>query len=461
MTNSHNRFRVFLASGRLAIALLSMIALGALLGTVIPQQIEAEAFSGRLHPVLRTLFEALQLFDVYHSIWFVLLLSMLAVNLIACSLDRFPVAWRQIRGGLPPDRPDLFASLRPDRHRNSALSPAEAADRIETRLRKRQGRVTRTQTGQGICLAGEAGAFSRLGVYVVHLGILLLIAGGFAGAVWGLKGHVEIAEGGTADQLQLAGGKAPRTLDFQIRCDRFVVEHYESGAPKLFRSDLAFLRNGKVEMAGALLVNHPLDFGGLRFYQSSYGRLPGGRQTLSWTRRDKPAGGREIHPGNRFELPGGAGEVEVLRVEGDLMRMGPAVKLSVTDGKRAFQFWVFERIEQIKAANPGILAQVPLMNPGLFSPWLFSLEQTGERYFTVLQAAHDPGAPLVALGAGLVLGGLITVFFFSHRRFWIRVETREGGSRIAVAGQSNRDPAGLETEIRRLLAAGDAAEERT
>lgn len=461
MKSPLNGFRNFLTSVRLAIALLSMIALGALLGTVIPQQVEAEAFSGRLHPALRTLFEALQLFDVYHSTWFVLLLLMLAVNLIACSLNRFPAAWRQIRGGLPPDRPDLFVSLPSDRQRDSALPPLEAADRIETRLRKRLGKVTRTRTGQAICLAGETGAFSRLGVYGIHLGILLLIAGGLVGAVWGLKGHIEIVEGGMADTLRLVGGKAPRTLDFQIRCDRFVVEHYESGAPKLFRSDLSFLRNGRVEMAGALLVNHPLDFGGLRFYQSSYGRLPGGRLTLSWTRRDKPAGGREIHPGDRFELPGGAGEVEVLRVEGDLMRMGPAVKLSVTDGKQAFQFWVFERIERIKAANPGILAQVPLMNPGLFSPWLFSLEQTGERYFTVLQAAHDPGAPLVALGAGLVLGGLITVFFFSHRRFWIRVESRDGASRIAVAGQSNRDPAGLETEIRRLLAAGDAAEERT
>jgi cytochrome c biogenesis protein len=213
-------------------------------------------------------------------------------------------------------------------------------------------------------------------------------------------------------------------------------------------------------MKGALLVNHPLDFGGLRFYQSSYGRLPGGRQTLSWTQGGKPAGGREIHPGDHFALPGGAVKVEVLRFEGDLMRMGPAAKISVKDGKRTLQFWVFERIRQIQAANPGILAQVPMMNPGLFSPWLFSLEQTGERYFTVLLASRDPGTPLVAMGAGLVLAGLIVVFFFSHRCFWIRVESYDGGSRIVVAGQSNRDHAGLETEMQRLLAAGNATEER-
>lgn len=461
MTGLHKRFRDFLASVRLAIALLSMIAFGALLGTVIPQQAEAEAFSGRLHPALQTLFEALQLFDVYHSTWFVLLLLLLAVNLIVCSLERLPAAWRQIRGGIPADRPEHIASLSPELQRDSALPPLEAAERLETRLRKLCGRATRTQTDRGICLAGEKGAFSRLGVYVVHLGVLLLIAGGLAGAVWGLKGHMEIAEGGVADTLRLAGGKGQRPLGFQIRCDRFVVEHYESGMPKLFRSDLVFLRDGKIEMKGALLVNHPLDFGGLRFYQSSYGRLPGGRQTLSWTQGGKPAGRREIHPGDRFALPDGAVKVEVLRVEGDLMRMGPAAKISVTDGKRTLQFWVFERIRQIQAANPGILAQVPMMNPGLFSPWLFSLEQTGERYFTVLLAARDPGAPLVALGAGLVLAGLIVVFFFSHRRFWIRVESYDGGSRIAVAGQSNRDHAGLETEMQRLLAAGDATEERT
>ena len=452
MTKKENGFWEFFASVRLAIVLLSAIALGALLGTVIPQRAAAEAFTARLHPALLAVFQALQLFDVYHSAWFVLLLLLLAVNLVVCSLDRFPAAWRQIRGGVPTEGSDSFADLPPDQSLTSERPPEEEAKRLEGVLGKRFGKVQRVETPRGVLLACEKGAFSRLGVYVVHLGVLLMIAGGLVGAVFGTKGYVEIAEGETADTLHTGEGKAVQPLGFKIRCDRFLVEFYESGAPKTFQSDLTFLKGDKVEKQGALLVNHPLSFGGLDFYQSSYGVLPGSKLALAWTKGDESGAPRDVAVGERFVLPGTSAEVEVLRVEDDLMRMGPAMKLSVSSDGKTVQFWVFQNIEHIKAANPGVLSQVPVMNPGLFSPYVFFLEKRGERFYTVLQAAHDPGVPLVAGGAGLLVAGLMITFFFSHRRFRVGVEERKGRSRIGVAGRSNRDPAGLERDIERLLA---------
>jgi cytochrome c biogenesis protein len=252
--------------------------------------------------------------------------------------------------------------------------------------------------------------------------------------------------------MQFRGGKGTETLPFSIRCDRFTVEFYEDGAPKVFRSDLTFLQEGKAVRQGALLVNHPIAFGGLRFYQSSYGTLPGGRMAISYTRGDGKAEERETAVGDRFALPGGAGEVKVIRGEDNLMRMGPAVKLSVTSPRGEVQFWVFQHIERIKEANPGVLAQVPIMNPGLFAPWMFSLEKKGEKFYTVLQAARDPGVPLVAGGAVLLVAGLMMTFFFSHRRFRIVLEEKKGKSRIGLAGSSNRDPVGLEKEMNQLLA---------
>ena len=338
MTAPRNDFLRFWTSVRLAVVLLSLIALGSLLGTVIPQRDAAEAFAVRLSPAVLALFETFQLFDVYRSTWFILLLLLLAVNLTACSLARFPAAWRQIRGGVAPEGPERFAGLPPERLLTLVLPPASAAAHLEGLLQKRFGPIQRSQSDAAISLAGQRGGFSRLGVYGVHLGILLLIAGGLVGGIWGVKGHVQIAEGEASDTLHLAGGKASRPLGFQIRCDRFVVEHYQSGAPKLFRSDLAFLVDGRVAKEGSLLVNHPLDFGGLRFYQSSYGRLPGSSLSLSWSRGQERSEGREVLPGESFSLPGDAGKVEVLQVEQNLMRMGPAVKLAVTDGAKSVQF---------------------------------------------------------------------------------------------------------------------------
>jgi cytochrome c biogenesis protein len=451
MTKKQSGFYDFFTSIRLAIVLLSAIALAALLGTVIPQQEAAADFSSRLQPAVLAVFQALQLFNVYQSAWFILLLLLLAVNLTVCSVDRFPAAWRQFRGGAVPDGAMRVADLPPERIVASDRPAGEEAPRLEVLLRKRCGRVRRSETSQGFVLAGGKGAFSRFGVFVVHLGILLLIAGGLAGAVFGVRGYVEIAEGDTVSTMQFPGGKKAETLPFAIRCDRFTVEHYDDGAPKVFRSDLAFLEQGKIVLQGALLVNHPIDFGGLRFYQSSYGVLPGGRLALSYVRGDGKPTERETAVGDRFALPGGEGEVEVIRAEDDLMRMGPAVKLSVTSTRGNVQFWVFQNIERIKEANPGVFAQVPLMNPGLFSPYLFSMQKKGERFYTVLQAARDPGVPLAAGGASLLMVGLMVTFFFSHRRFRIVLEEKKGKSRIGLAGSSNRDPVGLENEMNQLM----------
>ena len=461
MARKESGIKDFFISVRLTIVLLAAIALGALLGTIIPQQEAAEAFSTRLHPALLAVFQAFQLFNVYHSAWFILLLFLLAANLIACSLDRFPAAWRQFRGGAAPDGAERLADLPPERIVAVERPPAEEISRLEALLRKRCGRVQKVETPQGFVLAGGKGAFSRFGVFAVHLGVLLLIAGGLAGAIFGVRGYVEIAEGETSDTLAFRGGKPSQSLPFSIRCDRFSVEYYENGAPKVFRSDLTFIQDGKTVRQGALLVNHPIAFGGLRFYQASYGLLPGGRLTLSYVRGDGKANERETAVGDAFDLPGAEGRVEVLRAENDLMRMGPALKLSVISTRGNVQFWVFQNIERIKEANPGILEQVPLMNPGLFAPYFFSMQKKGERFYTVLQAARDPGVPLVAGGAVLLIVGLMITFFFSHRRFRIVLEEEKGKSRIGLAGSSNRDPVGLEKEMDRLLAEIGKAEGRS
>jgi len=89
------------------------------------------------------------------------------------------------------------------------------------------------------------------------------------------------------------------------------------------------------------------------------------------------------------------------------------------------------------------------------------MQKKGERFYTVLQAARDPGVPLVAAGAVLMVAGLMITFFFSHRRFRIILEGEKGQSMIGIAGSSNRDPVGLENEMNRLLSEIGKAEGRS
>ena len=93
-----------------------------------------------------------------------------------------------------------------------------------------------------------------------------------------------------------------------------------------------------------------------------------------------------------------------------------------------------------------------MLNPSGIAPYTFALSRLTPRRYTGLQVARDPGAPVVAAGAVLLVIGFLFVFFYAHRHIRVRVAARDGGVEIAVAGRTNRDPVGLKREIAALLA---------
>jgi cytochrome c biogenesis protein len=84
----------FLSSLKLTITLLIIIAVASILGTIIPQQYEGGESFRHLGPGLVKVFNSLQLFDMYHSVWFIILMGLLSLNLIVCSLNRLPASWK-------------------------------------------------------------------------------------------------------------------------------------------------------------------------------------------------------------------------------------------------------------------------------------------------------------------------------------------------------------------------------
>jgi cytochrome c biogenesis protein ResB len=69
-----------------------------------------------------------------------------------------------------------------------------------------------------------------------------------------------------------------------------------------------------------------------------------------------------------------------------------------------------------------------------------------DRYI-VLQVVHDPGFKWVILAGFLVVGGLITSFYFPHKRLWARVTAEE----LKLAGRAERDAVGFERAFASLL----------
>jgi len=84
----------FFCSLKLTMFLLISLAVISVIGTVIPQGIPAQEYLAQISPAKIKLYKTVGLFDMYHSWWFILLLYLLTVNLVACSIKRLPHIWK-------------------------------------------------------------------------------------------------------------------------------------------------------------------------------------------------------------------------------------------------------------------------------------------------------------------------------------------------------------------------------
>jgi cytochrome c biogenesis protein len=420
----------FFSSLKLTIALLLIIAVMSVVGTVIPQQYA---------------------FDIYHSSWFIVLMVLLSLNLIICSLNRFPTAWKLFKKTPSLDKVKPFEDLPPENVLVIEKPPHEVICAVEKVLAKRLKRFRKKDEGNTAVFYGEQGAYSRFGVYIIHTSILLVITGAIIGSLLGFEAFVNLPEGESTNTVMLKTQKDIKTLDFTVRCDSFSIAYYDNGMPKEYKSDLTFLKNNKVIHQGLLLVNHPITINGIRFYQASYGSIAGNQADITIKKNNDQGTSKTVKLNEPFYLEGNNVRVTITRMEEDLMSMGPAVLVNIQSSEGDTDFWVFKRIDVIKEGLPDLFDKVPKFNPGLFKPYYFRLDSIEEKYYTGLQINRDPGVPVVAVGSVLIIFGFFITFFSSHRRFWVRVDDYEEKSRVAIAANSNRDPVGLEREIKNIL----------
>ena len=437
----------FFSSVKLTITLLVLIVLLFIAGTFMPSPDVVETFANHLSPGTGKVFLFFCLSDLYHSSLFYILLTLLSLNLIVCSINRFPALWRQYNAPHFPEPDGMFDNLPQNRIITVDKEIGKIKPIVESCLKKNYGHISEIGEKRGHFFYAQRGRFSLFGVYIIHLSILIMIAGAIIGSVFGLQADINIKEGESVNVANLTKSNGLYKLDFSIRCDKFTVEFYKDGMPKTYRSDLSFIKNGHVERQATLLVNHPITFEGFRFYQSTYGIAPEIKAIVTYTNAGEKGGEMTLAAGDTFDLPQSGARGAVLRVEENIMQIGPAVKLRIFSQKKDVQFWVFQNLDQIVDANPGLLTKMPMFNPGLFQPFVFSLNRLEQTYFTGLHLVCDPGVPLVALGGLLMVAGLIIVFFIQYQRLWVFIKQEDAKISIRIAGRSNRNNGQLQKKI--------------
>ncbi len=427
-----------LRSLKFTIFLLILLAILSILGTTIPQNQPASEYLRFYTPVKYRLYLALGLLDMYHSWWFITLLGLLSLNLMACSWQRIPGVLRQITGPPPLLTDGLANSCAMKRSFLVPHSLEECMSEAQIILGKSYRNLSIAAAGDAIHLAANRGRYARLGVFLTHASVLIILMGGMVGSIFGFKGLVNIVEGESVDRVFLQKSSVPFPLGFTVRCEKFDVSFYSNGTPKDYRSMLTVLEGGKEILTRDVRVNHPLVHRGITFYQSSYGNAgPPLFELEIRNRQNGPSEIKKVEFQQMFSLAAGDGAFRIENYSESVMGRGPAIRIAYFEGsRRVGDFWVFRGASTTKNLDGRL--------------WTFVLNRVYQSRFTGLQVARDPGVWLVWIGSALMVVGMIVALFMSHRRVWVRISPEKKGSRVLLAGRSTRNPASFQKEFEEL-----------
>jgi len=423
-----------LTSIRFTVFLLLILAAVAVIGTVVPQDQPPGQYVMRYGEGLGGFIYNWDLDRIYYSPWFLGPVVLLALNILACVIKGLPQA---IRRCLTPFAAEAALTL-PERGKFTWPAGVDPQSRIHTLLREELGGQARQETlGDQELYLVERGRWRPLGPYLVHLAILLILAGGLIGKFWGIEGDLPLHQGEVAQNFRVGGSQQP--LNFQLRLDKFQVEFYEKGGiPKEFRSDLTFLKDGREMGRAVCRVNDPVTFDGLTFYQSSYGTQPEGPVRLKVSHGDQSQT-LELTMRQKVDLPGGEAQAMLVRVDGNLQGYGPAAQVAFRGGAGHPEiFWVFKD-------HPELGEQPP--------PYRFTAEAIPFSYFSVFQVKSDPGVWWVYAGFILVFPGLYLAFFRPAARWAVVLEKApKGGFKVRLLGASPRNREEFAAALEQLLA---------
>ena len=296
-----------LSSMRFAIALLVMLAIAAIIGTIMKQDQAVPDYINQFGPFWFAVFDKLGLYAVYSAWWFLLIFGVLVVSTSLCIARNAPKFLRDMRSWRENVREN---SLRNFHHRaewSAPGTPLMLANRSAQRLAAGGYRVKVVDKNGGLLVAAKKGAVNKLGYIFAHTAMIVIPLGGLLDSNLPIRfqewfmgkapfnGGGLIAEIGPEHRLGLGNptfrgntmipegqssataiinepdGVLVQDLPFTIHLNKFIIDFYSTGMPKLFASEVTIRdhETGRVFPA-TIKVNQPLIYRGVAVYQSSF-----------------------------------------------------------------------------------------------------------------------------------------------------------------------------------------------
>lgn len=432
----------FFASVKLTVLVLLSLAATSIIGTLVPQNEDPVRYYRAFGEVWYRIFYMLDIFDMYHSWWFQFMLLLLTVNVIVCSIDRLSATWKIVAAKTPSfqaarfqrlSQKETFFSERSPEKLESILAPVVAGN-FSYSMVERNNKST--------FIFAEKGRWTRLGVYAVHLSVVLLLLGGLIGSIFGFDGFVTIPEGETVGAAHIRNGNAVVPLGFDIRCDAFKVKFYDSGMPREYRSSLTILEGGQPVLRKDIIVNDPLRYKGINVFQASYGALAPKDVTLNFeSAESKMNYQKTLKLGEQTDLPEGLGKFALRDWAGSYSFRGQNV------GEVFFGTLLRENKAPVEVVIPVKFPGFDKMRRGKVA---IAIQKYTPRYYTGLQVTRDPGVGVVYAGFILLILGCFVTFFMSHERVCVEFVHSGGKSRVTVSGFSNKNRLAMQQKVTNL-----------
>lgn len=327
------RLLLLLGSMDLAITLLLVLAVASVIGTVLQQNQPYADYVIRFGPFWFDVFETAGLYDVYSAVWFLLILALLVVSTTVCVVRHAPAMTKEIWQLRTQVKEKSLRVMQHNAQWMSSHSQTETANRLSAALSGNGFRVKQVDKSGDILLSSMKGGLNRLGYLFTHIAIVVICIGGLLDsnlriklAEWqgdlkvetrdlstndvpkesrlptsnqAFRGSIQIPEGSTANVafLPFRDGYLVQELPFALRVDDFRIEHYVTGQPKSFETDLTLFEEGvATPIKQTISVNHPLIHKGYAIYQSSFADGGTGLTIDAW-----PLDSRAGQPAETFE----------------------------------------------------------------------------------------------------------------------------------------------------------------
>ena len=442
-----------LSAVKTGVVLLIVVVIVAAAGTVILQRpvTDPDEMQRAYSPQMLRLLDGLGLTDVFHAWWFVLLLGLVSLSIIAASIQRFPNSWRYF--SRPYKSPDeTFRKALPTQSLIAIENEDVALSAAEKVLQKAGLHPEHIVREGSFSLFGERSRISEMAVYIVHASLLLIFLGGIVDALYGWRGFVALTRGEQSSQAQQQNGKT-RSLPFAIRCDGAGQENYPDGTPKRWWSDLAVVEAGAVVQRKQIVVNDPLVYRGIRVYQASYGRTGKvDRLILSATSKAGNAEGKEVRLRLNETVPLDADTtVRLAEFIPDFVVQDGQVYARSNDLENPAAHLVVESRKTGQTVNVW-LPPIEGFEQNAASPYSFEGKDVQMAYFTGLEVSHEPGQWAVWAGVIIMGLGLVMVFYLVHVRLWaVPVRDSQGQLQLWVGGTANRNKHEFERRFGKLV----------